>query len=147
METKVCPYCGSASEFVGTKGDLYDCKTKVYFFGEKGFTVERSDMCYDLQIANFETRIAGMEAELADYGETVTKLRACLARQGADLVKYSGTINQLQAELAQCRERLEAWREAGSEMVDKSKKPDAAGWYELNVNPDEVAKLQDLGEV
>ena len=85
---------------------------------------------YD-KIIEKDRHIAGMEAELADYGETVTKLRACLARQGADLVKYSGTINQLQAELQGCRERLEAWHD----------------YYERGEQTGIMLKLQDLGEV
>ena len=43
---------------------------------------------YEAKIGQLQARIAGQESELADYGETVTKLRADLAR---------------------CRERLAAW--------------------------------------
>lgn len=70
-----CPFCHEEG---------FICGTEKNSFGHYVQTKE----CLFSQVLQLTTRIAGMEAELSDYGDTVTKLRADLAR---------------------CRERLAAW--------------------------------------
>jgi hypothetical protein len=56
-------------------------------------------------------------------------------------------IANLQLQLADREERLEAWRETCEELIKNWKKPDANGWVEINVAPEDVIKLKALGEI
>jgi hypothetical protein len=130
----ICPFCRRKK----VNGNWYACGTAV-----DSPDYHRSLGCYGQEIFN-------LKAEVDHYKEAylLAEERAyvsdMLREENAGLTH---TIECLRSELAECRERLELWRDAGEELRENWKKPDSNGWVEINISPEDIEKFKSLGEI
>ena len=91
---EVCPKCGSLWWRNSVKGgDFFNCCS----FTDKKGRFDQSDICKDAQLATQQDRII----------ETENLLHECCKSNG----RQQARIEALEGELAQCRDRLAAYKE------------------------------------
>ena len=111
-----CPFCGSPE--IPGYDRRYTCQTDG---------LDQSEECKDRQIANLQQQLAN-EKQAADI----------LGERTASLLNERDNLKQ---QLAEARERLEAWRESG--ILFRHVKGRWMSDHDLEI----YRKLRDLGEI